>query len=255
LAQLATAKPEDYYLSDISPLGVPFNSFRKASAEVQRANRIAACKPGSPCTKKFLVSNTEFTEIPICTASRKYQHLKIKQLQTSGLDEETLEEEMDAVMQKECLCEGLSVAPLLKNSITPQFSNGSKAVAVCPGPNLAYFSGIFSLVQMVDHIYGRINILNSVKRANLFINELRMYVTYLQKDIDKNLHSITNNKTRQLKTFQQNLLKGIVYYNELTLSMKNESELYLNEMREQLAEIEQTVANFIIPVEIKLATA
>jgi len=255
LSQLATAMPEDYYLSNISPLGVPFNSFRKASAEVQRANRIAACKPGSPCTKKFLVSNTEFTEIPICTASRKYQHLKIKQLQTSGLDEETLVEEMDTVMQKECLCEGLSVAPLLKNSITPQFSNGSKAVAVCPGPNLAYFSGIFTLKQMVDHIYGRTNILNSVKRANLFVNELQMYVTYLQKDIDKNQHSITNNKTRQLKTFQQNLLKGITYYNELTLSIKNESEQYLNEMRQQLAEIEQTVSNFIIPVEIKLATA
>lgn len=255
LQNLANANPEDYFLSGISPLGVPFNSFSKASAEVQRAKRIFDGRPGSPCTKKFLVSNTEFSEIPICTASRKYQNLKIKQLEGAGLSAEQLEAEIASVTVKECLCEGLSIAPLLKNDIVPQLKNISKAVAICPGPNLAYFSGVFSLKQMVDHIYGRINILNAVKRSNLFVNELRMYVSYLENEIDKNVNSITANKSRQLRTFQQNLLKGIEYYNNLTVSIKNETAHYIEEMKAELANFEQKIASLTIPAEVKVALA
>ncbi len=255
LHNLATAKPEDYFLSGISPLGVPFNSFSKASAEVQRAQRIEAGRPGSPCTKKFLVSNTEFSEIPICTASRKYQNLKLKQLEVAGFSTEQLETEVASVTIKECLCEGLSMAPLLKNGIAPDNKNMSKAVAVCPGPNLAYFSGVFSLKQMVDHIYGRINILNAVKRSNLFVNELRMYVSYLENEIDKNINTITANKSRQLRTFQQNLLKGIEYYNTLTASIKNETAHYIDEMKAELTSFEQIIVNLTIPAEVKVAVA
>ncbi len=255
LQNLSIAKPEDYFLSGISPLGVPFNSFSKASAETQRARRISEGRPGSPCTKKFLVSNTEFSEIPICTASRKYQNLKIKQLESAGLAPSELEAEIASVTVKECLCEGLSIAPILKNGILPELKNISKAVAICPGPNLAYFSGVFSLKQMVDHIYGRINILNAVKRSNLFVNELRMYVSYLENEIDKNINSITANKSRQLRTFQQNLLKGIEYYNNLTVSIKNETAHYIEEMKEELANFEQIIANLTIPSEVKVALA
>jgi len=256
LQSLSTAEPSDYFLSGISPLGVPFNSFRKASAETQRAQRIADGRPGSPCTKKFLVSNTEFSEIPICTASRKYQNLKIKQIEGEGnFSPEDLKAEIAALTIKECLCEGLSVAPLLKNNIASLYSNGSRAVAICPGPNLAYFSGIFSLKQMVDHIYGRINILNTVKRSNIFVNELKMYVDYLENEIEKNIHSITANKSRQLKTFQANLLKGIEYYHTLTASIKNEAASYIVEMKAELTQFEQTIANLTIPAEVKAVLA
>lgn len=255
LQSLSTASPEDYFLSGISPLGVPFNSFSKASAEVQRAKRIADGRPGSPCTKKFLVSNTEFSETPICTASRKYQNLKIKQLQAEGFSADELQDGIDSVTIKECLCEGLSMAPLLKNGIAPALKNMSTAVAVCPGPNLAYFSGVFTLKQMVDHIYGRINILNAVKRSNLFVNELRMYVSYLEKEIEKNIDSITANKSRQLRTFQQNLLKGIEYYHTLTESIKNETTHYIDEMKEELASFERIIAGLTVPAEVKVVCA
>ncbi|MEX0928495.1 MAG: hypothetical protein WDZ53_03750, partial [Balneolales bacterium] len=61
LQQLAGAKEKDLYLSGISPLGVPFNSLRGSEADLQRDSRIKKGKPGSPCVRKFLVSNTEFT--------------------------------------------------------------------------------------------------------------------------------------------------------------------------------------------------
>jgi len=97
LAQLAAAKQEDYYLSNASPLGVPFNNFRRSTSEQQRKQRIERDRPGSPCYKKYLSSNTEFTEIPICTASRKYQHLKIKTIAATSPNKEVLTAEIERI--------------------------------------------------------------------------------------------------------------------------------------------------------------
>src|SRR5690606_41692881 len=41
LRKLANAQPGDFYLSDASPLGVPFHNFRPSSSEEQRKLRIA----------------------------------------------------------------------------------------------------------------------------------------------------------------------------------------------------------------------
>lgn len=253
LNNLATAKPNDYYLSNISPLGVPFNSFRKASSETQRMQRIADGRPGSPCTKKYLITNTEFSEQPICTASRKYQNLKINQVLSvtpeGAIVEETLAKEVGQIVEKDCLCEGLGTSALLCNDIEA-LRKVSKAVLICPGPNLAFFSGIFSLKQMVDFIYGRVDILNSVYRPNMFVNELNLYVSYLKKEIDKSCANITTAKTRQLKTFRENLLKGISYYQDLTQYFKKESGKYILDMREQLIEVEALLKALTIPGEI-----
>ena len=59
--RLADASKEDFYLSDASPLGIPFNNLRRSSSEEQMRRRVKEGRPGSPCTKKYLVSNTEFT--------------------------------------------------------------------------------------------------------------------------------------------------------------------------------------------------
>ncbi len=252
LQNLATAKPEDYYLSSISPLGVPFNSFRKASSETQRLQRIADGRPGSPCTKKYLISNTEFSEQPICTASRKYQNLKINQLLNTAPDgtaiDETIAEAVGHIVEKDCLCEGLGTSALLCNDIEA-LRKVSKAVLICPSPNLAFFSGIFSLKQMVDFIYGRVDILNSVYRPNMFVNELNLYVSYLKKEIEKSCANITTAKTRQLKTFRENLIKGINYYQNLTQYFKKESGKYILDMLEHLLEVETLLKEITIPGE------
>lgn len=248
LHALATAKPDDYYLSHASPLGIPFNNFRKSTAQKQIEARLAKNRPGSPCYKKFLVSNTEFTEIPICAASRQYQHLKIKQLQEQNLLPEQLDEQLAAITEKDCLCEGLGASALLKDGLKP--AHNLKAVSVCPGPNLAYFSGVFTLQQMVDHIYGRANILNSVKRSNLFVNELRMYVQYFEDELKKSRDSLTTKKARSLQSFQANLLQGINYYKGLLPMLKNEAERYLQEMKDELSQFEETLQNMSLPIPV-----
>ena len=93
------------------------------------------------------------------------------------------------------------------------------AVAVCPGPNLAYFSGIYTLRQMVDHIYGRGNLLNNVSRSNMFINEFRLYVDYLRNKSNAVPENIFGNQAKALQLFHANLLQGINYYEKLMPQM------------------------------------
>jgi hypothetical protein len=219
LQKLSKAKKEDYYLSHASPLGVPFNNFRNSSSEAQRVQRLSKNRPGSPCYKKFLISNKEFTDKPICTASREYQKQKLEELQEKySAQDPILQTQIDRIIEKECLCEGLGASALIVNGA--KLSHKLSAVAICPGPNLAYFSGTFSLKEMVDHIYGRINILNALNRPILFINELQLYVDYLVEDIKKNLHELTDKKTSYYKSFKNNLIDGIHYYEELFSKMK-----------------------------------
>lgn len=250
LNALAIAKKEDYYLSNSSPLGVPFNNFRKSTSELQRVERIEKNRPGSPCYKKFLSSNNEFTEHPICTASREYQNLKITQLESMNLEPVQYEKEYTKIIEKDCLCEGLAVAPLIKNGIP--LPHKLKAVAICPGPNLAYFSGIFSLKQMVDHIYGRITILNSVKRSNIFVNELIIYVDYLKKKIAEQTENTVATQEKAINTFRDNLLKGIAYYRNLITHFKNEPVSYIEEIKAELTVIENTLLGLFSPAENKL---
>lgn len=244
LNDLMEADSSDYYVSDSSPLGVLFNNFRKSSAEKQRLERIAKGRPGSPCKKKYLVSNTEFTEEPICLASREYQHLKLNQLKTLNLEAQEYEAQADAVTQKLCLCDGLSISTLLKNNLLSPRED--KAVAICPGPNLAWFSRTYSLEELVGHIYGKTDLLAGVKRPNLFINELNLYVEYYTKEREVYLNNPTPKKLKYLQKFAEQILVGIDYYKVLVDDFTDESEAYRQEMKDQLATSEEQVRGFVM---------
>lgn len=244
LTRLVDAKTSDYYLSNSSPLGVLFNNFKGASIEQQRLERIEKGRPGSPCTKKFLCTNTEFTTLPICTASREYQNLKIKDLQQQELSHEVYQEQFNTVTEKVCLCEGLCASVYLKDGLLKPREN--KAVSICPGPNLAYFSGKYSLKDMVSHIYGRIDLLANVNRPNLFINELNLYVDYLKKDLSTQLEELSAKKSKYFSKFKAELLNGISYYKALIPELKWQSNTAVTEMNNQLlrAEHDLNALNF-----------
>lgn len=227
LNDIANSSESDFYLSNASPLGVPFNNFRKSTAEIQRMERIAKGHPGSPCTKKYLCSDVEFTAEPICTASRKYQRLKIEQLRTLNLQPEVLEKKIDLITEKTCLCEGLCSSAYSALGILKTKENN--AVSICPGPNVAYFSKQYSLAEMVGHIYGRNNLLSDTNRPNVFIKELGLYVDYLKKEIEnlfsdlnlkfedysKQLQALNSRQTKYFTKFWNQLNEGIGYYNKM----------------------------------------
>ncbi len=240
---LARARKEDFYISDASPLGIPFNNLRNSSSEQQIRRRIDAGKPGSPCTKKFLCSNTEFTKEPICTASSQYQRLKIRQWKEQNLPEEQLDQAIRKLQEKSCLCEDLA-APALINS---GMNGAIDAVAVCPGPNLAYFSKIASLEEMVGHIYGRFQLLTDPERPNMFVNELRLNIDYLKKEIQERWGTVKERERKRLETYGKNLQEGIEYYRTIIPNLVHESEVYRERMRQQLAELEAELMEMIEP--------
>ena len=229
LSDIANSKESDFYLSNASPLGVPFNNFKKSSAEAQRIERVAKGRPGSPCTKKYLCSNIEFTTEPICTASRQYQRLKIEQLKNLSLEPKLLKKKIDSITEKTCLCEGLCSSNFLKLNILKPKEN--KAVSICPGPNIAYFSKQYSLAEMVGHIYGRNNLLNGINRPNIFIKELGLYVDYLKKDLENffsdlevkfedysaQLSLLNSKKSKYITKYYNQLIEGINYYNKIAI--------------------------------------
>jgi len=248
LKKMANAQKDDYFLSNASPLGVPFNNFRLSTGEEQRLMRINKNRAGSPCYKKFLSTNIEFTKEPICESSREYIHAKIKQIEASEMTAEYKAEKINFLNQRDCLCEGLGVSALLKHDINP--AHKLTAVTICPGPNLAYFSGVFTLKQMVDHIYGRTNILNSLKRPNMFVNELILYVDYYKNQLNKHVENLSTAQIRTLKAFHTNLLSGIDYYKSLASSFKNETERYIEEMKEELNALETSIMNLSLSFEV-----
>jgi len=225
LSALKKAKENDLYLSNISPLGVPFNSLRGNSNEILKNERIANNKAGSSCPKKFLSSNTEFTEKAICTASKKYQNQK---LSLENLNAADFSEKSSQITDKTCLCEGLSNSALINNNI--EHKGEKQGVAICPGPNMAYFSKELSLKEMIHHIYGKANVITTNNRPHMFIKELSMYVNYFSNKVDECKDSLTKKNEKYLNTFQTNLNDGIEYYHHLFSSFEANKETLLSEL-------------------------
>jgi hypothetical protein len=246
--RLANAGREDFYISDASPLGIPFNNFHGSTSEERIQERINANRPGSPCTKKFLCSNTEFTATPICTASRQYQDLKIKQLKSLEVSTGELEKGIRELTAKACLCEDLAATAFINSDTEP--ADPHPAVAICPGPNLAYFSKIVSLAEMVGHIYGRSASLTSPDRPHMFLNELRMYIDYFKIEIQKRLDSIAVKDRSYLDTFNENLQAGIAYYKSIIPKLIEETEHYREAMWAELYALEAELAGIALPVPI-----
>jgi len=255
LQKLIHARREDYYISHASPLGIPFSNFHHSSSEQQRKERINKNKPGSPCYKKFLSSDTEFTERPICTASREYQNNKIKQLKESIVDANHLAHEIEKVVEKDCLCEGLGSSALLKNH--SKLSHNLTAVTICPGPNLAYFKSTYSLKEMIDHIYGRSPLQLQSNRPNVFVNELQLYADYLKKEIEEDRYAIKPKKAGHFESFKNNLLEGVSYYEktftEEIIALYNFNDNILEDLKRLKAEINLIDTKPVIASEMAIA--
>ena len=217
--KLAVAKEKDLYLSNISPLGVPFNSLRNASATIKKIEKARKGRPGSSCPKAYLVSNMEYTEKPICTASRQYQYLKLKELDEKKLPKPEYEKEFDRITAPECLCVGLAEPAIITHKIDYKIKDNG--VTVCPGPNMAYFDKIVSLKEMAGHIYGKINLLRKTYRPHFFIKELNLYIDYLKQEVEDVKKPIDKKKVKYFKKFTGNINSGIQYYQSLFSGLKD----------------------------------
>ena len=245
LNKLATANEDDLYLSDISPLGVPFNNLRENTKDIEKEMLINKGRPGSSCPKKFVSLNKEFKEKGICTASREYQYLKIKELDNSDLPSKEYRSKYNKIIEKTCTCVGLGTSALLTYNLDTKVEG--KGVSVCPGPNMAYYSKIMSLKDITNHIYGRSNMISRADRPNMFIKELNIYTDYLIKKLDEIKISMDKKQEKYFVNFSTNLNDGISYYQNLFSTMKDSfgsvkteilNELELNRNKLQLITLE-----------------
>ena len=220
LKQLSEAKEDDLYLSDTSPLGVPFNCLRGNTKDVEKHSLIAKGRPGSACPKKYVeLYNKEFTERSICTASRQYQFLKLKELDSKNLSSDEHKYHFDKIVDKACICVGLGTSALLVNNLETDVEG--IGVSICPGPNIAYFSKVMSLTDIVDHIYGRANVIERNDRPNMFIKELNIYIDFLKAKINESRRSNLDKQEKYLLGFVKNLQDGIIYYHNLFNDLKD----------------------------------
>ncbi|UII25712.1 hypothetical protein LVD15_20750 [Fulvivirga maritima] len=236
---LCNAHEDDVVLSKNSPLGVRFNYLKGTSSEREKLARIESGKPGSPCTEKHLALNTEFTEDPICTASKKYQKLKMKYLKSLNLPKIQFEKEVQEMQTVECLCVGLSNS-VARNYDVP-FVKGLPNVTICPGPNIAYFNKKVSLKEMVDHIYGRINLLANSQRPHMFIKELSLYVDYFKEQLTSITDTLSTKEKRTHTKFYKQIIEGVTYYRDMADQILQKSDNMkasfigaLNHMEDQL---------------------
>lgn len=248
LEKLLSAGKEDLYLSNTSPMGIPFNALKDSSKDLERDGKIEIGKPGSSCPSQFLkLFNKEFTDRPICTASRQYQKLKIKELDAKkDISREQHSREYNKITEKSCICTGLVTTPYINHGLLR--STDGDSVSVCPGPNLAYFSKKSTLSEMVNHIYGKMNLLNDTYRPNLFVKELGIYVDYLKNEIEESVETINLRKLKYFEEFKTNLLSGIEYYDRLINEMKEESEIYKNKMKEELEKTVFQIHSIKVPI-------
>ncbi|MBI5464547.1 MAG: hypothetical protein HY966_06315, partial [Ignavibacteriales bacterium] len=240
--QLCRATEEDVYLSDASPLGVPFNNLRNTGSEVWTRTKAEKGNPGSGCPKGFLVTNTEFSETPICTAATEYQKQKLAQAASDSCSDTDRKEHVEKVLVKTCLCEHLANSALIALGIT-QASRAPQAV--CPGPNIAWFDRLYSLQEMVDHIYGRRPSLVPAERPHMFAKEIVMYVDYFEKLVHRCTY--TQREVSTLREYYENLEQGMNECLSIALSKPYKEENLSSippTVKEQRKRLRDIVARF-----------
>lgn len=170
--RLAAATLDDVQLTHASPLGIPFmNLLTSTAAELCREK--ADREPGFPCKQHYLCREIPGFDHPICMASREYVRHRLAEIDSMESSGSYIHEEAQRLrretLERECICRFLGNAgreELRERNPSLHFDNREVAAArtgaplarepvtVCPGPNIAYFNREYTLLEMMQHLYG-----------------------------------------------------------------------------------------------------
>lgn len=203
---LEEADEKELYMSGASPLNILFNNVRKSGSVVFTRKKADEGNPGSSCPKGYLKANTEFTEEPICVASRKYQKLKLDEIKNDPSLNGEFEQLRDEIVEMSCICHHLGNGSLINLGMADEKDSPQ---CICPGPNIAWFTKTFTLKEMVDHIYGRGPSLVPPERPHMFVKELEMYVDNFEKVCAKS--GLTPKDVKSLLEYKTNLEESMDY--------------------------------------------
>ena len=235
LEKLIAATDEDVYLSNSSPLGVPFWNLRTSASEEMRQKRILNGKPGSACPKQYLLFNEKFTGTQLCRASHDYQKAELLKLKKEKLSRMQFDAKVEEVLCKSCICHDLAGGVAIKYGIDPNASP-----AICPGPNIVNFSKAIHLEEMLEHIYGKISLITNSTRPHMFIKEVKLNIDHLKNEVRKSLFGLLTGSQQKMQETKENLLSGIEYYQQLSKSfMEEQCDSFAKQLKNLREEIEQ----------------
>ena len=223
------------YLSEGSPLSIPFWNLRDSASERARRERLASGRPGSACPNGYAITTTEFREVPECLAARAYQRQKLVALE--DVPDAALRERMrESLLAKSCICHDLAGGVTKKLSIDP-----GATPAICPGPGIRDFSQTASLDEMIGHIYGRASLPLAAGRAHVFVTEFSLYVDYLREENERVKAGFSPQKPKYLHEFRTNLLAAVEYYQDfceaLDLEERSSFLTSLEKLRSEVASL------------------
>jgi phosphoribosyl-dephospho-CoA transferase len=96
---------------------------------------------------------------------------------------------------------------------------------------------------MVDHIYGRKNIISRTDRPNMFIKELNLYLNYFEEKIKNISNKLKAKDIKFFTNFTKNLEQGIQYYNSIIKDSK--SQKLLSKAEYKFIEVKQILNNHL----------
>jgi hypothetical protein len=134
----------------------------------------------------------------------------LQQLEKADLPDAHRAALRESVLAKSCICHDLAGTATIKNGIDP-----AATPAVCCGPNIVYFSRSATLREMVEHIYGRISLLDGCDRPHMFLRELSIYVAYLRNELAQQKVGVVSHPSTYYREFGENLLTGVEHYHGL----------------------------------------
>ncbi|MBN2082068.1 hypothetical protein JW859_07655 [bacterium] len=235
LRKLVQASERDVFLSDSSPLGVPFWNLRQSASEQARRRRNQANNPGSACPKGFAKLSTEFSDEPLCPASRSYLRLKLAQLDETPMPNWRRRMLKDQALAKACICHDLAGGASLLYQLDP-----TATPAICCGPSIVNFNRVASLDEMVGHIYGRLSILGNQRYVNHMYREVQLYVQVLRRDVIRCARGLLGVRPTQLESERQSLISQIRQYREFYTELLDvRREKYLHDLEQAIRRLER----------------
>lgn len=208
---LAGATGQGVALTRASPLGVRFWQLQSCGSERARRDRMSRDRPGSACPKGFVALGTDAKGRPECPASRSYQRSRLIALgEDTSVDDATRAREIERITSPTCICHDLG------GSLTRSLGIEDRSTpCVCPGPNIVHFDRVMTLDEMVDHIYGRGDVLTARSRPHVLCAEISLYIAFLREQWALARHGAADLDAKAWAAMKAGLRDGIAAYREL----------------------------------------
>ena len=77
---------------------------------------------------------------------------------------------------------------------------------------------------MVNHIYGKTNLLCDNSRGHVFINELTIYIKNFTEELKECTNNFSEKSAKKLEKYHANIMDGIEYYSKVADQLLHNAE-------------------------------